>query len=369
MTRPAPTQIRRAKQLRSVLQKAAHSYWVLNESVMTDSDYDSAMRELANLEHTYPDLATPDSPTRRVGAAPAAHHQTVQHRFPMLSLAAAVSIDDVRDWYRRMHAIAGYEPVVVGELKIDGVALALSYENGVLVRAATRGDGCTGVDVTDHARQIRNIPHRLALANPPAWVEVRGEAVMSFNGFRAINANGERPYSTPRHACAALLQLSDPAKVASHDVQFIAFSLDTSEGDFPSLNTAGFIDPSCDSSLIGIAKIEEFIHTWNSNRKYHAVPTDGLVLKIDDRNLRKQVGTSSVAPHWALAVKISAEEAPALVTDVSDGMVRFSPIPLAGNTVCCATTRADLDVDVGDTVVVRGGIGENPAVVRVLSLL
>ena len=197
MTEATPAQRARAAELRRLLNDAAHAYYVLDAPVMEDPVYDRLLRELETLEETFPALRAPDSPTRRVGGAPAERFPTVTHRIGLLSLDNAFSLEELEAWYERLLRVLGRLPppgqappamAMVGELKIDGSALALSYEHGVLVRAATRGDGERGEEITANVRTIRSVPLRLRLEQPPPWVEVRGEALIRSDTFAAINA-------------------------------------------------------------------------------------------------------------------------------------------------------------------------------------
>ncbi|HAN46633.1 MAG TPA: DNA ligase, partial [Cyanobacteria bacterium UBA8156] len=205
----------RAAELRELLQRAGHAYYVLQAPILPDEVYDRLYRELQDLEHSYPELVIPDSPTQRVGAAPAVEFLTVGHRVPLYSLENAFDWGDMTDWEVRWQKLApDGETGYVCELKMDGVALALSYENGVLVRGATRGDGEAGEDITGNVRAIRSIPLRLQTAAPPAWLEVRGEAFLSWERFAELNRAKEVPFANPRNAVAGTLRQLDPRVVA-----------------------------------------------------------------------------------------------------------------------------------------------------------
>ena len=208
----------RASELRALLNQAAHAYYVLDAPVMEDAVYDRLYRELLDLESADPSLISADSPTQRVGGEPAAGFSSVRHRIGLLSLDNAFNTGELEAWYGRLLKVLDRVPgtalPMVGELKIDGNALALSYENGVLVRAATRGDGEQGEEITANVRTIASVPLRLQLENPPAWLEVRGEALIPDGTFAAINserqARGEALFANPRNACAGTLRQLDP---------------------------------------------------------------------------------------------------------------------------------------------------------------
>ncbi len=230
MTRPSGE---RARELRTLLNRAGHAYYVLDAPEMEDPVYDRLYRELVELEQADPSLCSPDSPTQRVGGPPAAGFQSVRHRIGLLSLDNAFNIGELEAWYARLLRVLDREPdtalPMVGELKIDGNALALSYEQGVLVRAATRGDGEQGEAITANVRTIGTVPLRLQLEQPPDWLEVRGEALIPDGTFSAINAErearGEALFANPRNACAGTLRQLDPKVVAARRLDFFAYTL------------------------------------------------------------------------------------------------------------------------------------------------
>ncbi len=393
----------RAEELRRLLNRAAHAYYVLDAPVMEDPVYDRLYRELVALEEADPELIRPDSPTRRVGGAPAEGFTSVAHRIPLLSLDNAFSHDELDVWYTRLVRVLDREPPagspppalpMVGELKIDGNALALSYEQGVLVRAATRGDGERGEEITANVRTIRSVPLRLELDQPPAWVEVRGEAFIPESTFAAINAErverGEAPFANPRNACAGTLRQLDPKVVASRRLSFFAYTLHLSE-DWQAgprsqwqalawLKAAGFrVNPHC-ALCPDLAAVKAFCDRWEQERRGLPYATDGVVVKLDDLRLQEEAGFTQKAPRWAIALKYAAEEAPSRLlrltcqvgrTGVVTPVAEFEPVPLAGTTVSRATLHnadrlAELDLCAGDTIVVRKAGEIIPEVVRVL---
>jgi DNA ligase (NAD+) len=393
-----------AAELRSLLQRAAHAYYVLDAPVLEDPVYDRLYRELLDLETAHPELVRPDSPTQRVGGAPAEGFTTVSHRIPLLSLDNAFSIAELEAWYERLLRALDRRPdtplAMVGELKIDGNALALSYENGVLVRAATRGDGERGEEITANVRTIQSVPLRLSLEQPPPWAEIRGEALIPDATFAAINAErerrGEAPFANPRNACAGTLRQLDPKVVGQRRLDFFAYTLHLppqwkAAGHDPPpptgqwqvlqwLRQAGFrVNPNAER-LPDLAAVEAFFSSWDERRRGLPYATDGVVVKLDDLRLQADAGFTQKAPRWAVALKYAAEEAPSrlrrLVVQVGrtgaiTPVAEFAPVPLAGTSVSRATLHnadrvAELDLHEGDTVVVRKAGEIIPEVVRVL---
>nr|WP_322758026.1 NAD-dependent DNA ligase LigA [Synechococcus sp. CBW1107] len=407
---PAPGAARqRAEELRRLLSRAAHAYYVLDAPDMEDPVYDRLYRELLELEGTHPELITPDSPTQRVGGAPAEGFVSVAHRIGLLSLDNAFSLEELEAWYGRLLKVLDRQPqpgaplpalAMVGELKIDGNALALSYEHGLLVRAATRGDGERGEEITANVRTIQSVPLRLQLERPPEWVEVRGEALIPDATFAAINAErqarGEALFANPRNACAGTLRQLDPRVVAARRLDFFAYTLHLPDDWQPAaadpqrptgqwqalqwLQRAGFrVNPNA-SLLNDLAAVEAFFAQWEEGRRQLPYATDGVVVKLNDLRLQADAGFTQKAPRWAIALKYAAEEAPSKLlrlacqvgrTGVVTPVAEFEPVPLAGTTVSRATLHnadrlAELDLHAGDTIVVRKAGEIIPEVVRVL---
>ena len=391
----------RATELRRLLNHAAHAYYVLDAPELEDPVYDRLYRELLELEAAHPELITPDSPTQRVGGTPAAAFSSVEHRIPLLSLDNAFSSEELEAWYGRLLKVLDREPgtalPMVGELKIDGNALALSYENGLLVRAATRGDGERGEEITANVRTIASVPLRLQLDAPPAWLEVRGEALIPDATFAAINAErverDEAPFANPRNACAGTLRQLDPKVVAARRLDFFAYTLhlppDPPQGPRSQweclqwLQRAGFkVNPNAEL-LPDLAAVEAFFSAWDTGRRSLAYATDGVVVKLNDLRLQDAAGFTQKAPRWAIALKYAAEEAPSRLlrlacqvgrTGVVTPVAEFESVPLAGTTVSRATLHnadrlAELDLHAGDTIVVRKAGEIIPEVVRVLGEL
>ena len=386
----------RAAELRQLLNRAGHAYYVLDAPVMEDAVYDRLYRELLELEQNDPGLQRPDSPTQRVGGAPAEGFTSVEHRVGMLSLDNAFNRDDLQAWHERLLKVldrpSDTRLPLVGELKIDGNALALSYRNGVLERAATRGDGSRGEEITANVRTISSIPLRLQIENPPEWVEVRGEAFIPDATFAAINAEreqrGEALFANPRNACAGTLRQLDPKVVAARRLDFFAYTLHLPGDAQPPgqwaalewLNRAGFrVNPNrerCED----LAAIQRFCDHWEQGRHDLPYATDGVVVKLDDLQLQDEAGFTQKAPRWAIALKYPAEEAPTRLLRVGAQVGRtgaitpvaeFEAVALAGTSVSRATLHnadriAELDLHLGDTIVVRKAGEIIPEVVRVL---
>ena len=371
---------------------------------MEDPVYDRLFRELLQLETDHPDLQTADSPTQRVGGPPASGFQSVEHRIGLYSLDNAFSLEELEAWYTRLLKVldrpATAALAMVGELKIDGNALALSYTEGVLSRAATRGDGERGEEITANVRTIQSVPLRLQLQRPPAWVEVRGEALIPDTTFAAINAERQRraeaPFANPRNACAGTLRQLDPAVVASRRLDFFAYTLHLPDDWQPGpgdpqrpasqwqalewLQAAGFkVNPNA-ALLNDLAAVEAFFASWEERRRGLDYATDGVVVKLNDLRLQADAGFTQRAPRWAIALKYAAEEAPSRLlrlgmqvgrTGVVTPVAEFEPVPLAGTSVSRATLHnadrlAELDLHSGDTIVVRKAGEIIPEVVRVL---
>ncbi len=386
----------RAAELRQLLNRAGHAYYVLDAPLMEDAVYDRLYRELVELEQSHPELQRPDSPTQRVGGAPAEGFTSVEHRVGLLSLDNAFNRDDLQAWHERLLKVLDHPkdtPLpLVGELKIDGNALALSYRHGVLERAATRGDGSRGEEITANVRTISSIPLRLQVDNPPEWVEVRGEAFIPDATFAAINAEreqrGEALFANPRNACAGTLRQLDPKVVAGRRLDFFAYTLHL-QGDAqpPSqwaalewLNNAGFrVNPNRELCA-DLAAIHRFCDHWEQGRHDLPYATDGVVVKLNDLLLQDEAGFTQKAPRWAIALKYPAEEAPTRLLRVGAQVGRtgaitpvaeFEAVALAGTRVSRATLHnadriAELDLHLGDTIVVRKAGEIIPEVVRVL---
>jgi DNA ligase (NAD+) len=388
----------RAAQLRQKLQEASYAYYALDNPIMEDTVYDRLYRELQDLEAQYPALITPDSPTQRVGERPATQFNSVKHNIPLYSLENAFDLGELASWQTRWQRYAKEnlassdidEGEYICELKIDGSAIALTYENGILVRGATRGDGVSGEDITQNIRTIRAIPLKLNLENSPALVEVRGEAFLPLDVFDRINQErsqaGEALFANPRNAAAGTLRQLDAKIVAQRKLDFFAYTLhlvDSPSSQSESLEILqqmGFrVNPNrqlCPS----LAEVGVFYEEWDTGRRSLPYMTDGVVVKLNSVRLQERLGFTQKFPRWAIALKYPAEEAPTKVEHISLNVGRtgaitplahLEPVQLAGTTVQRATLHngdriAELDIRIGDTVIVRKAGEIIPEVVRVL---
>jgi len=394
----------RAADLRRQLHKASYAYYVLDSPDLPDAVYDRLYRELQDLEAQHPELCVSDSPTQRVGAQPAEQFTSIKHNIPLYSLENAFDIDEYKDWQARWQRLEPdiKEAEAVTELKIDGNALALTYEKGVLVRGVTRGDGITGEDITQNVRTIRTIPLRLRMGEgqsakqPPPVVEIRGEAFLPLDVFEEINkkreAEGIALFANPRNAAAGTLRQLDAQVVADRRLDFFAYTLimPAGTGDLaaPStqwealecLQSLGFrVNPNrqrCASA----AEVFEYYSDWEEKRHDLAYLTDGVVVKLNSFELQDRLGFTNKFPRWAIALKYPAEEVPTVLKSVTVQVGRtgaitpvaeLSPVQLAGTTVSRATLHnadrlAELDLHIGDTVIVRKAGEIIPEVVRTI---
>ena len=400
-----PTETKRIEELRRLLQQAGYAYYVLDAPIMEDTVYDRLYRELQELETKYPQLITPDSPTQRVGERPATHFTSVRHNIPLYSLENAFNIEELQGWDQRWrrHSPTQYdtgEIEYVSELKIDGAALALTYEDGVLVRGATRGDGVMGEDITQNVRTIRSIPLRLnfdGLENI-AKVEVRGEVFLPLQVFKEINEKrqkaGEQVFANPRNAVAGTLRQLDSRIVAQRQLDFFAYTLHITGLDDSSiantqwealelLQRLGFRVDTNHKLCYSIAEVGEYYQYWDTERLNSPYMTDGVVIKLNTFKLQEQLGFTQKFPRWAIALKYPAEEAPTRVEKITVNVGRTGaltplaemlPVQLAGTTVSRATLHnsdriEQLDIRIGDTVIVRKAGEIIPEVVRVIKEL
>ena len=370
---------RRVDELRARLRDALYRYHVLSDPDMSDAEYDALLRELQQLEEEYPDLRTPDSPTQTVGAAPTGAFQPVAHRVPMLSLDNAFTAEELAAWGRRTERLVGQVPAYVCELKIDGVAVSLQYERGRLVRAATRGDGRVGDDITPNVRTIANVPERLTVADPPAAFEVRGEIFFPTSAFERLNqqmaAEGKQVFANPRNAASGALRQKDPRVTASRPLSLLCHSFGLAEGvRFPSHSAflaycrdAGLPVAEQTTVVATLAEVEAFVARWAEHRHDLEYEIDGVVVKVDPTGLQDELGSTSHAPRWALAFKYPPEERTTLLKDIEVSIGRtgaatpfavLEPVLVAGSTIGLATLHnedevARRDVRPGDTVFVR----------------
>jgi len=386
----------RVAQLRSVVEEANYRYHVLDDPTLADAEYDRLFRELADLEAEHPELATADSPTRRVGATPSGAFAEVRHEVPMLSLGNAFSEAEVLDFERRIRERLDVDaPVFSVEPKFDGLAISLRYEDGRFVRGATRGDGEAGEDVTANLRTIRAIPLRLRGSGWPHVLEVRGEVYMPRAGFEAYNETARasdgriRPLVNPRNAAAGSLRQLDPRITARRPLAFYAYALGVVEGgEMPERHSAtlrqlrewGFPVSPLVATARGAKGCLDYYAKIGAQRDALPFDIDGVVYKVDDMAAQRELGFVGRTPRWAIAHKFPAQEQQTVVEDIivnigrtgaATPAARLVPVFVGGVTVTNATLHnadqvARLDVRVGDTVIVRRAGDVIPEVVRVV---
>jgi len=375
----------RIDQLREIIRHHSRLYYEHDAPEIPDAEFDALLRELSQLEEQHPDLITPDSPTQSVGGSATVTFSPVEHRVPMMSLDNAFTPDEVSAWggrlQRRIDELgASAESVgLVAELKIDGLAVSIRYEGGVLVQAATRGDGRVGEDVTANVKTISGIPHRLPKGSPEV-LEVRGEVYMSISAFEELNAAqveaGEKTYVNPRNTAAGSLRQKDAAVTAGRNLSFWSYQLGEVVGGpelaehhqiFDFLGGLGFpVNPEV-KVLRGLADVDSHLMHWQKHRHDLDYEIDGVVVKVDDLSLQRELGFTSRAPRWAIAYKFPPEERTTKLIDIQVSIGRtgratpfaqLEPVFVGGSTVEFATLHnqdqvALKDVRPGDTVIVR----------------
>ncbi|MCD6128333.1 NAD-dependent DNA ligase LigA [Candidatus Bipolaricaulota bacterium] len=384
---------RRIEKLREEIRKHDYYYYVLNQPIISDAEYDRLFRELQELEQKYPQLVTPDSPTQRVGAPPAEEFRPVRHALPMLSLQNCFTEEEFLDWDRRVRRLLGGEkPVYVCEPKLDGLSVELIYEDGVFTVGSTRGDGYTGEDVTQNLRTIKQVPLRLLSDEipPPRLLEVRGEVYMEKEAFKRLNEerakSGEPLFANPRNAAAGSLRQLDPGVTASRPLKLFCYALGRVEGIeiksqeelLVTLPKLGFpVNPlwrRCETPEEAI----DFYHELLERREELPYEADGMVVKVNDFAQREVLGEVSRAPRWAIAFKFPAEEATTRVLDIVVQVGRtgaltpvaiLEPVEVSGVTVSRATLHNEdevrrKDVRIGDWVVVRRAGEVIPEIVK-----
>lgn len=393
MAVPQPDQAR-ARKLRAEIERHNHQYYALDQPLVSDAEYDRMFRELQQLENEHPELASPDSPTQRVGGAPLPQFEQLTHRIPMLSLNNAFSEEEVTAFDKRVsEGLKTNNIEYLAEPKFDGLAISLTYTRGVFTQGATRGDGYTGEDVTPNLRTIRSIPLRLKGKDVPALVEVRGEVLMYRRDFDRMNQrqreNGEKEFVNPRNAAAGSLRQLDSRITAKRPLRFFAYAIGVIEGatapethaELESwLESLGL--PVCSERrvVIGAKGLMQFYSNMGARRAELAYEIDGVVYKANSLAAQKRLGYVARAPRFAIAHKFPAEEATTevLAIEVQVGrtgaltpVARLNPVFVGGVTVTNATlhnldqVRAK-DVRAGDTVIVRRAGDVIPEVVRVL---
>ena len=370
----------RIEQLKAVLWENSRKYYVENAPTMSDYEYDQLMHELEDLERQYPEYATADSPTRRVGSDLETGFAKYPHQYPMLSLGNTYSIGEVEEFAERASKSLEIPFTYCCELKFDGTAICLTYKNGMLFRALTRGDGVMGDDVTANARKISNIPEKLQGEGWPAEFEIRGEVLMPYESFDRLNrereANEDQPFANPRNAASGSLKLQDPEEVARRGLMCTLYHIPAGQVDYPTHDEAlkaaqqwGL--PISDKRRLckDIDEIEAYIAYWDTARKELPYATDGIVIKINEMDAQRQLGFTAKSPRWAVAYKFKAEQAltPILSIDYQVGrtgavtpVANLEPVFLSGTMVKRATLvnedqMAMLDICEGDWVYVEKG--------------
>ena len=396
MTKASPDVISRAGELRDIITEHNYQYYVLDDPRVPDAEYDRLFRELQGLEAQYPDIVTPDTPTRRVGASVETTFEEVVHRIPMLSLDNAFSDEELRDFDRRVRDRLKTEEDIeyVCEPKLDGLAVSLHYESGVLTRAATRGDGYTGEDITANIRTIPSVPLRLRGDNIPELVEVRGEVYMPREGFETLNKRladkGEKTFVNPRNAAAGSLRQKKPTVTARRPLELCAYSVALEdESRLPATHWEGLQQVGAwgfriNPEMRRATGAEDCLQAYNElmdKRASLPYEIDGIVFKVNSLALQRQLGFVSRAPRWAIAQKFPAQEELTVIEDVEfqvgrtgaiTPVARLKPVFVGGVTVSNATLHnmdeiRRLDARIGDTVFVRRAGDVIPQVVKVVA--
>ena len=368
--------------LAAELDDHAYRYYVLDSPIVSDAEYDTAMRELTAIEDSYPQLRTPDSPTQKVAGSYSTQFTPVTHLQRLLSLDNVFSFDELEAWAARTERDAGEAVSYLCELKVDGLAVDLVYEKGVLVRGATRGDGYTGEDITPNIRTIADIPHTLkagAEAPVPELLEVRGEVYFPGEKFADLNASlveaGKAPFTNPRNAAAGSLRQKDPRVTASRPLRMVVHGVGAVGGFAPIRQSQAYEAfavwglPTSDRVRVvpTLAKVEEFIAHYGEHRHDVEHEIDGVVVKVDDVSLQRRLGTTSRAPRWAIAYKYPPEEVTTKLLEIRVNVGRtgrvtpfgvMAPVKVSGSTVENATLHNEDEIKrkgvlIGDTVVLR----------------
>ena len=384
-------EIKRIEQLRRELHEHNHRYYVENQPTISDMEFDALMHELQRLETAHPEMADPNSPTQRVGSDLGGEFRQVAHRYPMLSLSNTYNKQEVAEWYDSVKRGLGGEDFEVScEMKYDGLSISLTYENGQLVRAVTRGDGVRGDDVTANVRTIRSIPLVLTGDEYPSEFEIRGEILMPWKVFERLNAEREKAeeplFANPRNAASGTLKSQNSALVASRQLDAYLYYLLgeqlPSDGHYENLQKArkwGFKVSEGMRKVKSLEEIYNFIDYWDIERKNLPVATDGIVLKVNSQHQQRNLGFTAKSPRWAIAYKFKAERERTRLLGVSFQVGRtgavtpvanMEPVQLAGTVVKRATLNNEdfirsFDLHLGDYVFVEKGGEIIPKIVGV----
>lgn len=377
----------RIRELRQLLVQYEHQYYVLNAPTVSDQHFDQLLKELEDLETQHPDQITSDSPTQRVGSEFIKASQvntTFRHRYPMLSLSNSYSWEETLDFYRRVKQLVGKDVDLVAELKFDGTSISIIYEEGVLARALTRGDGTTGEDVTEAIRAMRSIPLRLQGSEFPKYVEVRGEILLPWSEFTRLNEEREAqdlpPFANPRNAVAGTIKTKENVALiieARRPTAYFYYLISDDEDWLPwfhhkrldLMQDMGFRVDTHSKVCHTLEELKGFLDHWDVHRHELDVATDGVVVKVDDYELHETLGSTAKSPRWAMAYKFSAESAITRLLSVSYQVARtgvttpvanLEPVQLSGTTVSRASLHNadiidELDLHLGDIVMVEKG--------------
>ena len=392
------TLIKEVEKLREEIRRHEHLYYVIDSPQISDAEFDKLMRKLKAIEAEHPEVVTPDSPSQRVGGKPREGFQTYRHSRPMMSLDNALSFEELREFDRRARELTGRDKIeYVTEHKFDGLSLALIYENGLLVRGVTRGDGQTGEDVTPNVKAIRSVPLRLELAELkklglPSNIEVRGEVMMTRKAFEELNrqqdATGGKHFANARNAAAGAVRVLDPSITASRKLDFFAYyllagaraALKKHSQSLEALKQLRFRASDDFEVCDGIEEVEKYCTKWEAKREKMPYEIDGVVVKVNDVGLQNELGYTSKAPRWAIAFKWAARQGTTLVRAIGFNVGRtgtltpvafFEPVPIGGVTVVKSTLHnmdevARLNIHEGDTVLVERAGDVIPHVLKVV---
>jgi DNA ligase (NAD+) len=380
---------KRVQELHTLLNQYNYEYHVLDHPSVPDAEYDQLMRELTDIEAQYPDLVSPESPTQRVGGEILSAFNKVEHKIPMLSLGNAFNEADLRDFDRKVKQAVGDDVEYVCELKIDGLAISLHYENGLFIQGSTRGDGTIGEDITANLKTIRSIPLRIS---QPMTIEVRGEAYMPKKSFEKLNQqkeeNGEEPFANPRNAAAGSLRQLDPRIAASRNLDIFLYAI----GDFSEtgatthhdglnlLEKLGFKVNKEREKCTSIEEVIQYVQKWVEKRPHLPYEIDGIVIKVNSFVQQSELGTTAKSPRWAIAYKFPAEEVVTRLRDIELSVGRtgvitptalLDPVRVAGTKVQRASLHnedliREKDIKIGDHVVIKKAGDIIPEVVNVL---
>ena len=375
--------------LREELRIHNHNYYVLDNATISDFDFDIKLKQLQDLEDTHPEFYDANSPTIRVGGTITKNFKTIQHDFNMYSLSNSYSKSDLEDWEKRNKKIIDGDISYVCELKYDGASISLTYENGLLLRAVTRGDGTQGDEVTTNIKTISSVPLKLK-ANFPDRFDIRGEIVLPIEGFKRMNKErilmGEEPFRNPRNTASGSLKLQDSSEVAKRPLDCLLYHMVGNklpvQTQYESLEFArklGFKAPKTSKLVTSISEVLEFVEYWDVHRHQLPYEIDGVVIKVNSLFQQEELGHTSKAPRWAIAYKFKAERVATLLNDITYQVGRtgaitpvanLKPVELAGTIVKRASLHnADqiekLDIRLGDTVFVEKGGEIIPKIVEV----